>query len=240
MITNIRIRLLFINILFSHLYGFSTQLTTHPITTLHRCCAYDQSRTSPIKMSLTVDFPKPSPTSDDMKNKSESSKLSALRQQLERTLRRTSENEPRRKRKRADKEVLSLVTRVQTLQEYKEVVAEEKNKVTVVRFYATWCKACKAIKPKFYQLAQLHPEVSFVEVPVTEENADLHQGLGIPTLPFGHIYHPDAGLVEEMKIGRASFGKFAKTMSWYADGFCELIDVGDCTDPLYKKKNDEK
>lgn len=238
MISQGRIRFLFIYLFISRGHGFSTQPPVTQIsgTTSNTCRANDQSRLSTVKMSLTADFPKSSPASDEMKNQSESSKLSALRQQLERTLRRTSENEPRRKRKGVDKDSLSPVTRVNTLQEYKEVVAEEKNKLTVVRFYATWCKACRAIKPKFYQLAKLHPEVNFVEVPVTEENANLHQGLGIPTLPFGHIYHPDAGLVEEMKIGRASFGTFAKTMSWYADGFCELVDVGDCTNPLLKEK----
>jgi len=226
-----RIRVLLISLVFAHVYALSISRAPSPsIMTSRQFCNYYQSP-SQLKMSITVDYPKASPTSDGMKNQSESSKLSAFRQKLERSLRQTSENKPRRRRSES-KQPLSVVTMVDNLQDYKSVVAEERNKITVVRFYATWCKACRAIKPKFYQLSQLHPEVSFVEVPVTEQNSDLHQGLGIPSLPFGHIYHPDAGLVEEMKIGRASFGKFAKTMSWYADGFCQLKEVGDCSNPL--------
>uniref|UniRef100_A0A7S0CI31 Thioredoxin domain-containing protein n=1 Tax=Proboscia inermis TaxID=420281 RepID=A0A7S0CI31_9STRA len=234
------IRFICIYLLFSNVYCFSTQrITPSSIASPTTCRAPSRSGSS-LEMSLTADHPKSSPASDDMKNEKESAKLSAFRQQLERTLRRSSENDSKQKQKRRQTQTQSEspVMKVESLQEYKTIVAEERNKITVVRFYATWCKACRAIKPKFYQLARMHPEISFVEVPVTEQNADLHQGLGIPTLPFGHIYHPDAGLVEEMKIGKANFGTFAKTMSWYADGFCELNGVGDCSNPLTEKKSD--
>ncbi|KAL7536565.1 hypothetical protein ACHAXR_007242, partial [Thalassiosira sp. AJA248-18] len=89
---------------------------------------------------------------------------------------------------------------VSTLEEYKEVLDEEKGKIVVVRFFATWCKACKAIQPSYYRMASIYPEMVFLEVPVTNENTNLHQGLEVPSLPYGHIYYPDAGLVEEMKI----------------------------------------
>lgn len=31
---------------------------------------------------------------------------------------------------------------VRTLQEFKEIVADEEEKIVVVRFFATWCKVC--------------------------------------------------------------------------------------------------
>eukprot|EP00568_Trieres_chinensis_P013806 CAMPEP_0183296288 /NCGR_PEP_ID=MMETSP0160_2-20130417/3910_1 /TAXON_ID=2839 ORGANISM="Odontella Sinensis, Strain Grunow 1884" /NCGR_SAMPLE_ID=MMETSP0160_2 /ASSEMBLY_ACC=CAM_ASM_000250 /LENGTH=290 /DNA_ID=CAMNT_0025457889 /DNA_START=168 /DNA_END=1041 /DNA_ORIENTATION=- len=92
------------------------------------------------------------------------------------------------------------VLTVDSLEEYRRVVGEENDKIVVVRFYATWCKACKAMAPLFYRLASLHPDVKFVDVPVSEQNANLHQGLGVPSLPFGHVYHPASGLVEEAKL----------------------------------------
>ena len=112
---------------------------------------------------------------------------------------------------------------VHDLDEYKRVVAEERDRIVCVRFYATWCRACKAIAPAFQRLAQQFPTVKFVEVPLTDKNAVLHQGLGIPSLPFAHIYHPEAGLVEEQKIGKKVFANFRDVvLKSYVEGFCVL------------------
>jgi hypothetical protein len=78
------------------------------------------------------------------------------------------------------------------------------------------------------------PTVKFVEVPVTKENAYLHQGLGIPSLPFAHIYQTasattdtnssssGATLVEEMKINKHVFADFARTLGQYVNGECAI------------------
>jgi len=57
---------------------------------------------------------------------------------------------------------------------------------------------------------------------VTNDNADLHQGLGVPSLPYGHIYQPSVGLVEELKISRRHFRGFARMVRWYDKGLCDL------------------
>merc|ERR1712157_244021 len=109
------------------------------------------------------------------------------------------------------------------LADFKALVGEEREQIVVVRFYATWCKACKAIGPSFYRLAkQYEDKIKFVEVPVTDQNAELHQGLGIPSLPFGHIYHPVAGLVEERRISKRNFREFEEVLQWYDQGYCNM------------------
>lgn len=121
---------------------------------------------------------------------------------------------------------------VETLTEYKDIVASEKNSIVVVRFYAEWCKACKAIKPYFFRMSKKYnapeylqdasnPRIKFVEVPLTHDNSMLHQGLGIPSLPFGHIYHPESGLVEERKIAKKNFKIFEDVLESYVNGSCE-------------------
>lgn len=45
---------------------------------------------------------------------------------------------------------------------------------------------------------------------------------GVPSVPFAHIYHPDAGLVEEMKISKPHFREFKDCLNSYAVGNCEL------------------
>jgi len=124
---------------------------------------------------------------------------------------------------------------VTTIDEYKEFVADEKARIVVVRFFADWCKACKAMKPDFYKLAkELSPDVVFVEVPLTKDNAYLHQGLGVPTVPYGHIYHPEAGLVEEQSISKKNFRRFKKKLICYIDGECDLEDYQVMVAPVVK------
>eukprot|EP00553_Chaetoceros_curvisetus_P000353 CAMPEP_0204630854 /NCGR_PEP_ID=MMETSP0717-20131115/21379_1 /ASSEMBLY_ACC=CAM_ASM_000666 /TAXON_ID=230516 /ORGANISM="Chaetoceros curvisetus" /LENGTH=168 /DNA_ID=CAMNT_0051648241 /DNA_START=318 /DNA_END=824 /DNA_ORIENTATION=+ len=117
------------------------------------------------------------------------------------------------------------LVRIDTLEEYKRVVGGAKDdKLVAVRFFAPWCKACKAIAPSFYRLSVTYPDILFVDVPVTPENANLHQGLGVPSLPFGHIYHPEGGLVEELRISKKYFPAFARALKSYSEGSCSIAE----------------
>jgi hypothetical protein len=73
-------------------------------------------------------------------------------------------------------------------------------------------------------MATKYPNVVFVDVPVTNDNANLHQGLGVPSLPFGHIYHPSAGLVEELKLTRKFFPEYEQSLHSYYTGSCDIPD----------------
>jgi thiol-disulfide isomerase/thioredoxin len=119
----------------------------------------------------------------------------------------------------------ALIRDVTNLADYKKVVVDENQKMTVVRFYAPWCRACRANQPLFQKLAAAYrhdPNVQFVQVPLTQETAVLQQGLGIPSLPYGHIYHHGAGLVEERKIGKTTFATFEKVLQTYVQGYCDV------------------
>jgi thiol-disulfide isomerase/thioredoxin len=121
----------------------------------------------------------------------------------------------------------SLIKNVVTMRDYKTVVADERNKITVVRFYAPWCRACKAMEVSFRQMSRQYganDNVQFVQVPVLPENAALHQGLGIPRVPYGHILHPDVGIVEELSLNRKHIAKFQEILQSYVDGHCSLVE----------------
>lgn len=119
-----------------------------------------------------------------------------------------------------------LMTEVSTLQDYKRVVADERDQLVVVLFYAPWCRACKATQPLFRKLARDYQApsmgVKFVRVPLTRTNGFLHDGLGVPSLPYAHIYHPTAGLVEERKINKHVFEDFRGVLQDYVSGECEI------------------
>ena len=117
------------------------------------------------------------------------------------------------------------VHRVTSLQDYKRAVADS-GKLTVVRFYADYCRACRAMTPSFYRLASRSEvdDVQWVEVPVTPETAAIHKGLDVPSVPFGHIYHPTAGLVEELRLRKEFLSDFSQILESYRDGQCDLPD----------------
>ena len=115
------------------------------------------------------------------------------------------------------------VQMVDTLEDYKRVVVDETERMVVVRFFAPWCKSCKAAQPLFRKMVAEHsPGVKFVEVPLTKETAYIHEGLGVPSVPFGHIYHPEGGLVEEKKISKKVFKEFREAVDSYVRGSCDL------------------
>jgi thiol-disulfide isomerase/thioredoxin len=117
------------------------------------------------------------------------------------------------------------VAEVHSLREFKMIVTQEAHQVTAVRYYAGWCKACRAIEPRFYRLGRQYTDIKYAQVPVTSENAGLHEALGVETLPFGHIYHPVAGLVEELSLHRRNWLTFEKILLSYNDGECVLPDM---------------
>jgi thiol:disulfide interchange protein len=116
----------------------------------------------------------------------------------------------------------SLIKEVVTLEEFKQTVVDDAEDMVVVRFYAPWCRACKAMAPGYLKLAKVHPNIQFVQVPVTETNMNLHQGLGVPSTPYVHLYHPEGGLIEEQKLTRKHLGGFHKLLEDYETGSCSL------------------
>lgn len=112
---------------------------------------------------------------------------------------------------------------VDTLQDYKNVVVDEAHQLVVVRFFAPWCKSCRASEPHFMKLVNnFSQNVKFVEVPMTKETAFMFEGLGVPTVPFAHIYHPDAGLVEEMRASKKFSSELQRKIDSYVTGSCDI------------------
>lgn len=136
----------------------------------------------------------------------------------------------------------AFVEEAVSLKEYKKIVADEHEKLVVVRFYAKWCRACKAAEPLFYRMAHSMPDIKFVEVPVLEENANLHQGLGVPALPFAHIYSPTVGLVEELRMAKKEFKTFQSVVETYREGECSDLELdpetGVFSSPFQKDKEE--
>lgn len=107
-------------------------------------------------------------------------------------------------------------------EECRAIVQDKMDRLTVFRYYAPWCRACKKIAPRFDKMARDHPEMNFVQVPYTDETKDFIQKMGIASLPYGAVFHPTAGLVEQVNINPRKFGAFEQIVNSYEEGGCEL------------------
>jgi thiol:disulfide interchange protein len=132
---------------------------------------------------------------------------------------------PRILRRYTDLRRSSPLVQVQTLQEYKQQVIQENDSLVVVFFTAPWCRTCQRLQPRIraFTTATTTKGVKFVQMPMlTETTAHLCQGLGVSKFPMVHIYHPQAGLVEERTINRRSFGDFQTVLQTYRQGLCAV------------------
>jgi thiol-disulfide isomerase/thioredoxin len=120
---------------------------------------------------------------------------------------------------------LPNVFQVTSKEECDDIVAGKVDRLTVFRFYATWCRACKRVSSRFDRMARDHPEVNFVNVALTDANKKFITDLGIPSIPYAGIKHPEVGLIEKMKISANWFADFEKIVSDYNEGKCTLPDT---------------
>jgi thiol-disulfide isomerase/thioredoxin len=114
-----------------------------------------------------------------------------------------------------------LMKEVRTLEEFKATL-EEDHPLLVVIYYSPYCLACRSVVPAIRSLAKHHPNVKFIQIPVVEDNANLHQGLGVPSVPYVQLYLPDFHLAEEGKLNRRMISSFHKQLLDYELGYCSL------------------
>jgi hypothetical protein len=72
-------------------------------------------------------------------------------------------------------------------------------------------------------MATLYPDVKFVDVPVTNDNANLHQGLGVPSLPLATF------TIRRLDRGRAEINPqvlpvYEQSLHSYYTGSCDIPD----------------
>ena len=113
-------------------------------------------------------------------------------------------------------------------------ILETTNQLTVVRFHAPFCKACKANTPQVKRFAQQHTsDITFVEVTVDTRNPEIKQMLnefGVKKVPYGFVYHPQIGQVEQASFHKRYFRDVANMIESYVNGICDLpSDVNEST-----------
>merc|ERR1719217_382009 len=119
---------------------------------------------------------------------------------------------------------------IKTTDDYHQLLqdATDQNRLVVIKFYASWCRACKAMAPKFERVAEDWPDIEFHEI-LFDDNKKLCKSLGIKILPFMEIIAGSKGKIEGFSCGPSKIsllvGKLEDTTSQY----CGVDDI-ECTD----------
>jgi len=110
----------------------------------------------------------------------------------------------------------SKISVVASYDDFFKVLAEDE-RLTIIKFHATWCKSCQKFGLKFRKLAYEYGDrigengkvlergqVRFAEVEFAA-NADLCRSLGVKRLPYIHMYRGSEGLLNEFACGPKHF-----------------------------------
>ena len=122
------------------------------------------------------------------------------------------------------------IERIEDTDSYHALItsATEQNRVIVIKFYASWCRACKAMAPKFIRVAEDWPDIEFHEI-LFDNNKKLCKSLGIKILPFMEIIAGTKGKVESFTCGPSKISLLVSKLEDTASQYCDVDDI-ECTD----------
>ena len=126
-----------------------------------------------------------------------------------------------------------------TADDYHALVAkaQAENRMVVIKFYASWCRACKAMAPKFTRLADDWPEIEFYEI-LFDNNKKLCKELQIKVLPYMEIVAGEAGKVESFTCGPSKISLLVSKLEDASSTYC-FADTIECSDVTQLLESDE-
>lgn len=95
------------------------------------------------------------------------------------------------------------------------------DKLVVVDFFSPGCGGCKALHPKICQLAEMNPDVLFLQVNY-EEHKSMCYALNVHVLPFFRFYRGAHGRLCSFSCTNATIKKFKDALAKYGADFCSL------------------
>ncbi|CAM9355894.1 unnamed protein product [Choristocarpus tenellus] len=111
----------------------------------------------------------------------------------------------------------SVVGRITTEAAYYQMLESNPDTLVVVKFFAPWCRSCKAMDVKYQRLAKETPGVKFFEVDVVE-GIDLKKALGVRVVPSVKLYAGSTlGQVASFSCGPRKFPELVRKLGLCKD-----------------------
>lgn len=95
------------------------------------------------------------------------------------------------------------------------------DKLVVVDFFSPGCGGCRALHPKICQLAEMNPDVEFLQVNY-EEHKSMCYSLNVHVLPFFRFYRGAHGRLCSFSCTNATIKKFKDALAKHTPDRCSL------------------
>nr|GEY18618.1 thioredoxin-like 1-1, chloroplastic [Tanacetum cinerariifolium] len=102
-----------------------------------------------------------------------------------------------------------------------ESLSSAGDKLVVVDFFSPGCGGCKALHPKICQLAELNPDVQFLQVNY-EDHKSMCYSLNVHVLPFFRFYRGAEGRLGSFSCTNATIKKFKDALAKHKPDRCSL------------------
>ncbi|KAL9233163.1 hypothetical protein vseg_008193 [Gypsophila vaccaria] len=120
-----------------------------------------------------------------------------------------------------EKGVQPNMKEITSADELVESLLEAGDALVVVDFFSPGCGGCKALHPKICQLAEINPDVQFLQVNY-EEHKSMCYSLNVHVLPFFRFYRGSEGRVCSFSCTNATIKKFKDALAKYSTARCSL------------------
>ncbi|KAK1393199.1 thioredoxin-like 1-1, chloroplastic [Heracleum sosnowskyi] len=102
-----------------------------------------------------------------------------------------------------------------------ESLLDAGDQLVVVAFFSPGCGGCRALHPKVCQLAEMNPDVQFLQVNY-EEHKSMCYSLGVHVLPFFRFYRGAHGRLCSFSCTNATMKKFKDALAKHGPDRCSL------------------
>ena len=115
-----------------------------------------------------------------------------------------------------------LVQSINSIEEYMDFTSD--GQLTVVKFYASWCRSCARFDVKYRKLARRYQDqdVRFAECEFVSHR-DMCTSIGVTRFPHLHIHKGKAGKVADFLCGPKTFQRLVDKVEEYVDATAEEI-----------------
>ncbi|KAJ7976354.1 thioredoxin-like 1-1, chloroplastic [Quillaja saponaria] len=110
---------------------------------------------------------------------------------------------------------------VTSAQDLVETLSNAGDKLVVVDFFSPGCGGCKAVHPKLCQLAEMNPDVQFLQVNY-EDHKSMCYSLNVHVLPFFRFYRGAHGRLCSFSCTNATIKKFKDALAKHTPDRCSL------------------
>ncbi|OIW03332.1 hypothetical protein TanjilG_03441 [Lupinus angustifolius] len=120
-----------------------------------------------------------------------------------------------------EKGLQSNMREVTSAQDLVDSLVTAGDKLVIVDFFSPGCGGCKALHPKICQLAEMNPDVQFLQVNY-EEHKSMCYSLNVHVLPFFRFYRGAYGRLCSFSCTNATIKKFKDALAKHTPDRCSL------------------